>query len=463
MGLEELFIVKEQMERAEARKLQPYFIRAFFGAAFSHLGGEMRPREMGRYEVRHVPASIRERDRRIGTGRTPVLRKYERICFEKDQVSLPGKVMADLIHPAHPLMAAVTDLVLEAHRSKLKQGAVLVDPNDEFTEPHVLFMIDHSVRESSGDAQRIASRRLQFVSIDQHGNAIHAGWAPHLDLQPISSKDKKQIVDVVNAPWITGDLDALALNYASQKMVPEHYDEVRERHERQADKILTAVQERLIKEISYQSDLYIKLSGASSTGGAGATRLANAANAKRTAEELTARLEQRKRELQVMKNVVSCTPVVVGGALVIPQGLLDQRVGKETFCVDAAARARVEQVAMNAVMKFERGLGHAVTDVSADKCGWDVTAQPPMEAGKLAEPRHIEVKGRAKGQSTITVSRNEIIYALNQADKFILAVVIVDGNQFDGPHYIRHPFTQEPDFGVASINYALDELLEKAE
>lgn len=463
MGMEELFIVKEQMERAEARKLQPYFIRAFFGAAFSHLGGEMRPRETARYEVRHVPASVREQDQRIGTGRTPVLKKYERICFEKDQVSLQGKVMADLIHPAHPLMAAVTDLVLDAHRPKLKQGAILVDPNDESTEPHVLFMIDHSVRESSGDAQRVASRRLQFVSIDQRGNATHAGWAPHLDLQPISSEDKNQITDVVKAPWITGDLDALALNYASQKMVPEHYDEVRERHERQANKILTAVQERLIKEISYQSDLYIKLSGASSTGGAGATRLANAANAKRTAEELTARLERRKRELQVMKNVVSCTPIVVGGALVIPQGLLDQRAGKATFCVDAAARARVEQVAMNAVMGFERGLGHAVTDVSADKCGWDVTAQPPMKDGKLTEPRHIEVKGRAKGQSTITVSRNEIIYALNQADKFILAVVIVDGDQFDGPHYIRHPFTQEPDFGVASINYDLDELLERAE
>ena len=463
MGLEELFVVKEQMERAEARKLQPYFIRAFFCEAFSHLGGEMRPRGSSRYEVRHVPASIRERDRRISTGRTPVLRKYERVCFEKDQVAPPGKVRADLIHPAHPLMAAVTDLVLEAHRAKLKQGAVLIDPNDESTEPYVLFMIDHSVRESSGDVQRIASRRLQFVSIDQHGRADHAGWAPHLDLQPVTPEDKKQIADVIDAHWITGDLDSLALNYASQKMVPEHYDEVRERLERQADKILEAVQKRLVKEISYQSDLYIKLSAASPTGGAGATRLANAATAKRTAEELTARLEQRKRELQVMKNVVSCTPVVVGGALVIPQGLLDQRAGKETFCADAAARARVEQIAMNAVMEFERGLGHTVTDVSADKCGWDVTAQPPLKDGKLTEPRHIEVKGRSKGQSTITVSRNEIIYALNQSDKFILAIVIVDGDDFDGPYYIRHPFSQEPDFGVASINYALDELLEKAE
>jgi hypothetical protein len=72
------------------------------------------------------------------------------------------------------------------------------------------------------------------------------------------------------------------------------------------------------------------------------------------------------------------------------------------------------------------------------------------------------VKGRAKGQSTITVSRNEIIYALNQTDKFLLAIVIVDGDNHEGPHYIRNPFTSEPDFGVASINYSLGELLSKA-
>ncbi|BBI71126.2 hypothetical protein HAALTHF_10330n [Vreelandella aquamarina] len=74
MSLEDLYAVKEEMEKAEARKLQPYFIRAFFTEAFQTLSGEMRPREAGRYEVRHVPAAIRERDRIIGESRTPVLK-----------------------------------------------------------------------------------------------------------------------------------------------------------------------------------------------------------------------------------------------------------------------------------------------------------------------------------------------------------------------------------------------------
>ena len=463
MGLEDLYAVKEEMEKAEARKLQPYFIRAFFTEAFTGIGGELRPRESGRYEVKHVPAVIRERDRVIGESRSPVLRKYERICFEKQHVRLVGKPMADLIHPAHPLMHATTDLVLQRTRPLLKQGAVLVDPADDSLEPKVLFMVEHSVREGAADengSHAVASRRLQFVQIDQHGAAVNAGWAPHLDLQPIDAYDLKLVDDVLQASWLAQNLEVLALQQASRQLVPEHYAEVKSRRERQADKTLGAVRERLVKEISYWSDRYMKLTDDVD---AGKQPRMQPQNAKRTVDELTARLEQRTAELTAMKNVVSSTPVVMGGALVIPQGLLAARKGESQFAVDAQARARVERIAMQAVTQAESALGHEVKDVSAEKCGWDITARPPVGAdGALPADRHIEVKGRAKGQSTITVSRNEIIYGLNQADKFILAIVIVDGESHDGPYYIRNPFSSEPDFGVASVNYALDELLSRS-
>ena len=459
MGLEELYAVKEEMEKAEARKLQPYFIRAFFTEAFQTLGGEMRARESGRYEVRHVPAAIRERDRVIGETRTPVLRKYERICFEKQHVRQTGKPMADLIHPTHPLMHSATDLVLEAHRPKLKQGAVLVDPADDSLEPKVLFMVDHTVRESTSD-NSVASRRLQFVEIDEKGIAKNAGWAPHLDLQPIDDYDHKLVGDILQAPWLSSNLEALALNHASQQLVPEHYAEVKGRRERQAEKTLTAVNERLVKEINYWSDRYIKLKDDVK---AGKQPRMQPEMARRRVDDLTARLEQRKAELSALKNVVSSTPVVMGGALVIPQGLLAYRKGETQFAVDAQARSRIERIAMNAVMDAERALGFEVKDVGAEKCGWDVTSRPPVdESGAIQSDRHIEVKGRSEGQSTITVSRNEIIYGLNQADKFILAIVIIDGEQYDGPYYVKAPFTKEPDFGVASINYDLNELLAKA-
>ncbi|MGC9560831.1 helicase-related protein [Brachymonas sp. M4Q-1] len=460
-----LFAVKEEMEKAEARKLQPYFIRSFFNQAFQQLGGELRPREHGRYEITHVPANIREHDRHI-TGRDrrnldPVLRKYERVCFEKQYVRLADRVgapMASLMHPGHPLMQSVIDLVMEQHRNKLKQGTVLVDSSDMGLTPKVMFIIDHCVKEGA-DSAHIVSRRMQFVEIDSKGRAINAGWAPYLDLEPIAHADLALIEDVLGAPWITQNLEQQALAHASTHLVPEHFNEVRTRRELSVDKTLAAVHERLVKEINYWSDRYIKLQDDIAAGKDVRLPLENV---RRTIDDLTARRESREKELLAMRHVISATPVVVGGALVIPAGLLAQRKGQTGWTADAAARARVEKVAMNAVMNAERALGHEVIDVSSQKCGWDVTSLPKAVDGKLPASRHIEVKGRAKGQNTITVTRNEILYGLNQADKFILAMVLVDGDKHEGPFYVKNPFTQEPDWAVTSINLDLDKLLAKA-
>jgi SNF2 family DNA or RNA helicase len=457
-----LFAIKEEMEKAEARKLQPYFIRSFFSQAFQQLGGELRPREQGRYEITHVPANIRERDRQI-TGRDrrnldPVLRKYERVCFEKQYVRLTGRVgvpMASLMHPGHPLMQSVTDLVMEQHRNKLKQGAVLINSSDMGLTPKVMFIIDHSVKEG-GDAAHVVSRRMQFVEIDPQGGAINAGWAPHLDLEPIAKADMVLIEDVLTAPWITQNLEQQALAHASTHLVPEHFDEVRTRREKSVDKTLAAVHERLVKEINFWSDRYIKLQDDIA---AGKDVRLTLENVRRTIDDLTTRRESREKELLAMRHVISATPVVVGGALVIPAGLLAQRKGQKGWSADALARARIERLAMHAVIEAERALGHEVTDVSAQKCGWDLTSQPPAVEGRWPPTRHIEVKGRAKGASTLTVTRNEILYGLNQSEKFILAVVLVEGDAVEGPYYIRKPFTQEPDWAVTSINLDLNELL----
>lgn len=47
--------IQEDMERAEARKLQPHFIASFFLEAFQQLGGSVKLREPKRYEM---PKSI---------------------------------------------------------------------------------------------------------------------------------------------------------------------------------------------------------------------------------------------------------------------------------------------------------------------------------------------------------------------------------------------------------------------
>jgi hypothetical protein len=195
----------------------------------------------------------------------------------------------------------------------------------------------------------------------------------------------------------------------------------------------------------------------------------NLENARRTVADLEGRLETRKKELQLMRHVTSATPVALGGALVVPAGLLrrlrgEEPMGDATFSVDPAARSRIEHLAMDAVRRIEEARGCRVVDVSALKCGWDLTSYPPPVEGKQVDARHIEVKGRIQGAGTVTITRNEMLYALNQTDKFLLAIVLVGGNDaLDGPYYLSNPFDAEPGWGVSSVNYDLKSLLQKGE
>ena len=468
---ERLFAVKEEMEKAEARRLQPYFVRAFFMKGFELLGGSSYPREAGRFEITHVPAVLRERNRVI-TGRNrrdlaPVLKRYERVCFTKEAIrptERTGLAPAVMIHPGHPLMLAVSDVLLEQHANLLRQGAVLVDPADDGEQPSLLFLLTHEIK--SGDGM-VISKRLQFVRVLPDGSASFAGWAPHLDLEPLDTAERPLLADMLAAPWLTSGLEQRALALAASTLVPEHYSEVAGRRIAHVDKTLAAVHERLTKEIDFWSDRYIKLTEDKA---AGRDVRLNLENARRTLSDLESRLESRKRELQSMRHVTSATPVVLSGALVVPAGMLRKLRGDESpdnatataFSTDPAARSRIEKLAMDAVRRIEESHGCRIVDVSAQKCGWDITSYPPTTDGKQPEARHIEVKGRVKGATTVTITRNEMLYALNQSEKFHLAIVLVgEDDAVEGPFYLQNPFDSEPGWGVSSVNYDLKSLLEK--
>ena len=179
--------IREDMERAAARRLQPYYIESFFLEAFSQLGGTARQREPRRYEVTHVPAPVRNRDRLIGTGE-PVLPRYERIAFEKTLIAPQGEPLAAFICPGHPLLDATLDLTLERHRDLLRRGSILVDERDPGTVPRVLFYLEHAVQDASvisnGD-RRTISKQMLYVELDEAGTARHLHYAPYLDYRPL--------------------------------------------------------------------------------------------------------------------------------------------------------------------------------------------------------------------------------------------------------------------------------------
>jgi superfamily II DNA or RNA helicase len=453
-----------EMERAEARRLQPHSIESFFLEAFKRLGGNVREREPRRYEITHVPAPVRSRDRQVGTG-DPVLTRYERIAFEKSLIALPGQPLAAFVCPGHPLLDAVLDLTLERQRDLLKRGTVLVDERDLGTTPRVLFTLEHTIQDASllpsGDRCAI-SRRLLYVEMDANETARHLHYAPYLDYRPLAEGELSvdELLARPDCAWITRDLEQAALGHAIQTVVPEHVAEVRGRRLAWIEKTRAAVKDRLTKEITWWDHRAEELKLKEQAGKPGA-RL-NSQEARRRADDLQTRLEKRLADLDREAQLSAVPPVVIGGLVVVPIGLAAAITGRpapvsvapDTIDTTAsAARARA------AVMEVERSLGFVPVDRELEKLGYDIESRVPGK-GKL---RFIEVKGRVTGADTITVTKNEILYSLNKPDDFILAIVEFLDAERQRVHYVRRPFQREPDFGVTSVNYDFADLLARAE
>jgi len=462
MDLSRVHRIREEMERAEARRLQPHYIESFFLEAFRYLGGSARQREPRRYEVTHVPAPVRNRDRLIGTGE-PVLPRYERIAFEKSLVTPQGQPLAAFVCPGHPLLDSVIDLTLERHRDLLKRGAVLVDERDTGTQPRVMFYLEHAIQDASltrSGERRVVSRRMLYVELDANGATRHVNYAPYLDYRPLAKGEPsvEAILDRPECAWITRELEKKAQGHAVVNIVPEHLAEVRGPKLALIAKTEAAVKERLTKEITYWDHRAEQLKLQEQAGKTGA-RL-NSGEARKRADLLQGRLQKRLEDLKLEAQISPLPPVVLGGMLVVPKGLLMAMTGQAAAVSAAPADTQASAARARAiVMEVERSLGFEPTDREFEKLGYDVESSVPG-TGKL---RFIEVKGRVTDAPTITVTRNEILYSLNKPEDFILAIVeFLDGDSHR-VHYMRQPFQREPDFGVTSVNYDFAELLARAE
>jgi superfamily II DNA or RNA helicase len=459
--------IREDMERMLARRLQPHFVESFFLTAFDRLGGKDHQRETGRYELRNVPAILRHYKGQT-SRREPILPRYERICFDKNLINIPGKPTAAFICPGHPLLDATIALILGQYQDLLKQGAILVDENDESDNVRVLVYLDHSIHDARQDERgqrRLVSRRMQYMEIYNDGRIQNMGSAPYLDYRPLLMEEEAYLEPLHPSELFPQDVESLAQTYAITDLVPDHLQEIKTQKLAPIEKTKQAVQERLTKEIQYWDRRAIELQAQEAEGKVNAKLNSN--QARQRADELESRLERRLAELDLEKQLSPAVPVTVGGALIVPIGLLKQLQGvdREEPSLFARETKRVELAAMDAVIAIERRLGNMPVDVSAKKCGYDIESRD----GATGRLRFIEVKGRIAGADTVTVTKNEILTALNlgdsrdslaetlrERDGYILALVEVpdlESGDECRARYLKQPFKKEPDFRATSVNY----------
>ena len=430
--------IRRDMELARARKLQPWFVEAFFTEALKLYGGRITRREPGRFEVTRVPAAVRAvSDPRLGA----VHDRYQRVTFDKAHIQpdhpRPDAVRAELISPGTPLLSAVIAKVLADHANTLQRGAVLIDPSDPSNEPRLLVYLDHTItdgRRVHGDRQ-VVSRRFHYVEIDRHNNTVDPGGEPYLNYAPPSEDEQTLLDGRLDLDWANHTTEDTARAWAIEHLAGPHFDQINAITAARVAKVKSAVAERLHSEIRYWDKRTSEIQDQEK---AGRKPRLNSARAQARAEELAARLARRRLELDLESDLHNNPPTVVAAAVVVPQGLLDELAGKPHDPADAAVRAETDRRAVAAVMEAERALGRVPEQQHHSNPGYDVLSTDPTTNTCY----FIEVKGDLPQTEQISVSKRQVGQAHCSPERWRLAVVSVPQDPDTEPdvRYLIDPF-----------------------
>ncbi|UKA69010.1 DUF3883 domain-containing protein (plasmid) [Arthrobacter sp. FW306-05-C] len=437
--------IRAQMEQARERKLQPGYIRAFFIPAFERLGGRIRRREAGRYQITRVSSRIQEAARRLNRW-APVASEYERVTFETSHIRQPSGVPAALIAPGHPLLQAVIELTIEDLGPVLKQGTVLIDRRDkQAEEPLLLFTVEQKIQDTSADPNTV-SHHFDYVLLNEAGHVETPVAPPYLDFDRPEPKEAAAISDLLGSDWTRQNNEKVIRAWAYRNGLQPRMQEIRTRIDLEAARTRRQVKERLLAEINHWDREHTRLESLERQGTVGRLR-AEAAYAR--ARRLDERLERRLRELDQANQLVALPAIVRGAALVVPDAVLanEPLESPHTFAKDTKG---VERRAIDAVLVAERALGRTPVEQARNNPGYDIRSTDID--GRVF---FIEVKGRIAGADTFTITSNEIAYAQTQAERHRLALVSVsaEGPERDELTYVLNAFAHlEPSSTTRSFN-----------
>ncbi|GFG67907.1 RNA helicase [Mycobacterium kubicae] len=421
--------MRRKMDEARARKLQPHYIRAFFTDAFGQLGGRLAARESQRYQVTHVPAALRSRQR-SGTYQ-PLASSYERVTFEPTATMVDGRA-AEFLAPGHPLLDTVIDLMLERHQHALTRGTVLVDPSDTETDPRLVVALLSEIIDGTG---RTVSKRFTFVALTPDGTAQSAGPAPYLDASPPTQDVSDIVKSVLAQPWLAPGVEQLATAWAITHDQLQHLGDVEQSVKPILDKTAAEVRRRLTMQINHLDGEAARLHADLEDGRRGRRALRHSPEKlEARARDLELRLARRLTTLSAEKQLAAKQPTLAGAALILPVGLVNPVPGPATT-LDTSL---VERRAVDAVIAAELALGRQPAEMPRNNPGYDIAS-----TSADGHTVFIEVKGRIVGAPDFHVTKTEVLTGKNAAPHHRLAMVAVhpDGPALDELRYLDSPFT----------------------
>lgn len=397
---------------AKERRLVPEVIEQFFIAAAPETGLNPKPIDAkpaagstcSIYRVGKMPRHLLEIGDRQEERFGRLGREFGKIVFDKEL--LKSDATLEWVTPGHPLFETVRTDVLSRTEDALRRGAVFYDLHR--TQPALLDVFAASIKDGRNKALH---RRLFVVETSLTGEMrIHEPTILH-DVNPSPVGTSAPSDPIPDRQAVERFLYQTALEPWGTKEAAAREQEVA-----RIAKHVEISLNSLIDRQNHQLADYLnrQIDGQTVPGLDGII-----SQAEQHLDELSNRLESRRRELEMERHCSVADITHLGRAWVVPH--------PERSSPQLAPMVRDEEIELIAVRiatEHEEARGWVVESVESENRGFDLISRRPHpeDPQTFIEVRFIEVKGRA-GVGVVALSSNEYTTAQRIKQDYWLYVV----------------------------------------
>jgi len=379
---------------ARENRLVPEYIEAFFERAcrFFNIPAEKRKDNPKLWRVEFVPFELRNQPSDFKNRFGVVYDGYHKLAFEKEAAR---REEAEFIAPGHPLLEALIERLFRECSSDLESGATFGSTTGQ---KGWLWFLEGTVVDGNGET---AGQRVVALFQDERGNFRITDPAILWDLVPLERQPEGETSMAIGE---TEERAAIAKAFTD--VLEPYRRKLQEEREKQAE-VKRKYGVRSLELLIAESDAKIADYEAREFKGEDVRRFLQPERRKN--EELRARLEELKRQIERETKLSVPTPKLLGVARVVPY------LGRGE--VPEVEDPEVEAIGMKVVLEYERRQGRSPEDVSLVKCGYDIRSYAPD-----GSVRYIEVKARTH-TGPIVLTTNEWRMAHRLGDDYWLYVV----------------------------------------
>ncbi len=392
---------------ARERRLVPEVIEDFFKEAGPIAGVTPRPvqKDGHVYRIGRLPRPLVTRGEQLEPRFGKLGREYAKVVFDK--ALLAADVTAEWVTPGHPLFEAVRDEAADCVADDLHRGAVFLDLNA--STPYRLDVFAAAIQDGRG---RTVHRRLFIVQAETGGALRLRQPTLLLDLNPAPKGTAVPTGDgLPDRPAVERELVESGLRPFLAEVVAERA--------RELDTVARHVEISLNELIHRQNLQLAELVGRREAGVNVPGLEGNIKQAEDLLDELIRRLETRRADLAMERQVAIGEITKVGRAWVLPHP------ARTSPAIAHMIRdEEIERIAVAEAIRYEEARGWVVESVEKDNRGFDLISRKPHphDEKTFTDVRFIEVKGRS-GVGEVALSANEYKTAERLKQDYWLYVV----------------------------------------